>query len=40
MKNTGEIIQILGPVIDVSFDASTTLPGLLDALEVTKENGS
>jgi F-type H+/Na+-transporting ATPase subunit beta len=40
MASTGEIIQILGPVVDVSFDANATLPGLLNALEVTKENGS
>jgi F-type H+-transporting ATPase subunit beta len=39
MASTGEIIQILGPVIDVNFDANATLPGLLNALEVTKENG-
>ena len=39
MANTGKIIQILGPVIDVSFDADATLPSLLNALEVTQENG-
>ena len=39
MASTGEIIQILGPVIDVNFDANATLPGLLNALEVTKEDG-
>ena len=39
MASIGEIIQILGPVVDVSFDANTTLPGLLNALEVTKEDG-
>jgi F-type H+/Na+-transporting ATPase subunit beta len=39
MASTGEIVQILGPVVDVSFDAHATLPGLLNALEVTKENG-
>ena len=39
MTNTGKIIRIIGPVIDVSFDANTALPGLLNALEVTQENG-
>ena len=39
MASIGEIIQILGPVVDVSFDANATLPGLLNALEVTKEDG-
>ena len=39
MSNTGEIIQILGPVVDVGFDASKTLPSLLNALEVVKEDG-
>jgi F-type H+/Na+-transporting ATPase subunit beta len=39
MASTGKIIQILGPVVDVIFDANATLPGLLNALEVTKENG-
>ena len=38
--NTGRITQIIGPVVDVSFDSeNTTLPGILDALEVTKPNG-
>jgi F-type H+/Na+-transporting ATPase subunit beta len=39
MTTTGKIIQILGPVVDVSFDANATLPGLLNALEVIKEDG-
>lgn len=39
MTNPGEIIQIIGPVVDVSFDTNTALPNLLNALEVTKEEG-
>ncbi len=38
---TGKIIQIVGPVIDVSFDITEDqeLPAILDALEITRENG-
>ncbi|NPA36468.1 MAG: F0F1 ATP synthase subunit beta [Chlorobi bacterium] len=37
----GKIIQIVGPVIDVSFDLQENqeLPSILDALEITRENG-
>ena len=39
-SQTGKISQIIGPVIDVTFDTtSVQLPKILDALEVTKENG-
>ena len=38
--NIGRITQIIGPVVDVSFDGENAiLPGILDALEVTKTNG-
>ena len=38
--NSGKITQIIGPVVDVSFDtADAVLPNILDALEVTKPNG-
>ncbi len=39
MANAGTITQILGPVIDVSFETSAALPNLLNALEVTKADG-
>lgn len=40
MANLGKITQVIGPVVDVSFDAAESkLPNILDALEVTKENG-
>ncbi len=39
-ENNGKIVKIIGPVVDVSFDAAgSTLPNILDALEVTKPNG-
>jgi F-type H+-transporting ATPase subunit beta len=36
---TGKITQVIGPVIDVCFDAGGKLPNILDALEVVKTNG-
>ncbi|SDL65636.1 F-type H+-transporting ATPase subunit beta [Catalinimonas alkaloidigena] len=38
--NIGRVTQVIGPVVDVSFEGEgTKLPNILDALEVTKENG-
>ncbi len=39
MVKTGKISQILGPVIDVSFDDYTELPSLFNALEVVQKSG-
>jgi F-type H+-transporting ATPase subunit beta len=40
MANTGKITQVIGPVVDVSFDGEgSRLPNILDALEVTKADG-
>jgi len=40
MANIGRIIQVIGPVVDVSFDAEGAhLPNILDALEITRPNG-
>ncbi len=36
---TGKISQIIGPVVDVSFDQKTSLPNIYDALEVSLPNG-
>ena len=36
---TGKITQVIGPVIDVSFEGGAKLPNILDALEVIKPNG-
>ncbi|MCP4439140.1 MAG: F0F1 ATP synthase subunit beta [Aureispira sp.] len=39
-NNIGNIKQIIGPVVDVSFaDPDTKLPEILNALTVTRENG-
>jgi F-type H+/Na+-transporting ATPase subunit beta len=40
MANIGKISQIIGPVVDVSFEGeAASLPSILDALSVTKSNG-
>ena len=37
---TGEIIQVIGPVIDVSFEETgNELPNIHDALEITRDDG-
>ncbi len=37
---TGEILQVIGPVIDVSFEKSgTELPNIYDALEIKRDDG-
>lgn len=36
---TGVISQIIGPVVDITFDQDAKLPNIYDALEVTNENG-
>ena len=36
-KNIGKIIQIIGPVVDVSFEhEGSVLPNILDALEIKR----
>src|SRR5689334_6711413 len=38
--NVGKIKQIIGPVVDVSFEGENNkLPQIMNALEVTRENG-
>src|SRR5690606_14029895 len=40
MANIGRVTQVIGPVVDVSFDGEgAKLPNILDALVVTKSNG-
>ncbi len=40
MANIGKITQVIGPVVDVSFEGENSkLPNILDSLVVTKENG-
>jgi F-type H+/Na+-transporting ATPase subunit beta len=41
MANIGKITQVIGPVVDVAFDGQgAKLPNILDALEVTKADGT
>lgn len=39
-NNYGEIVQVIGPVVDVSFESTgAELPAINDALELTRDNG-
>ncbi|MEI8096738.1 MAG: F0F1 ATP synthase subunit beta [Candidatus Moraniibacteriota bacterium] len=38
--NTGKIIQVIGPVVDVEFGEGSALPKILDALEVKITDGA
>ena len=33
-QNSGKVTQVIGPVVDVSFDAGSELPNIYDALEI------
>ena len=38
--NKGKIVQVIGPVIDVSFEGEgSSLPNILEALEISRPNG-
>ena len=40
-KNLGEILQVIGPVVDVSFEKTGgELPDIYEALEIKREDGS
>ena len=40
-NNTGKVTQIIGPVIDVTFEnKNTLLPNIYDSLEITRKDGS
>ena len=40
-QSTGKVSQVIGPVVDVSFDtAVNTLPNIYDSLEIKKTDGS
>jgi len=39
MANTGKIKSIIGAVVDVQFDNDSKLPEILNALELTRDNG-
>ncbi len=41
MANTGKIVQVIGPVVDVSFDnEDAKLPNILDALNINRPDGT
>ena len=42
MSNSiGKVSQVIGPVVDVTFDTTkTTLPKIYDSLEISREDGS
>ncbi len=40
MANTGKVVQVIGPVIDVSFPDEKSLPNINDALEIDRTDGS
>ena len=40
-NNIGKISQIIGPVVDVTFENSEAgLPNIYDSLEIAKEDGT
>jgi F-type H+-transporting ATPase subunit beta len=39
MPNMGEVIQVTGPIVDVSFESQEKLPFILNALTVTRADG-
>ena len=40
MANTGQVKQVIGPVVDVSFSKEgSKLPEILSALEIKRPNG-
>lgn len=39
MANIGKIKQIIGAVVDVHFDSDNKLPEILNAMEITRDNG-
>lgn len=40
MSNVGKITQIIGPVIDLSFEESGKLPKILDGIEIIRQDGT
>lgn len=38
--NQGKLIQIIGPVVDVEFPEGVAVPALLNALEISREDGA
>ena len=40
MSNIGKITQVIGPVVDISFEESGKLPKILDAIEISRPDGT
>ncbi|MEM9053487.1 MAG: F0F1 ATP synthase subunit beta, partial [Bacteroidota bacterium] len=38
--NTGKVVQVIGPVIDVSFADEQNLPNIYDSLVIKRADGS
>ena len=36
----GKVSQVIGPVVDVSFEDADSLPNIMDAIEIKKQDGS
>ncbi len=39
-KQIGKVVQVIGPVVDVRFEAGKDLPNIYDALHIKREDGS
>ena len=39
MSKKGKVAQVIGPVVDVSFEESGTIPSIYESLEVTRPDG-
>ena len=39
-KQIGKVVQVIGPVVDVRFEAGKDLPNIYDALHITRADGS
>lgn len=39
-NNIGKITQVIGPVVDISFEDADSLPNILDSIEVKNEEGN
>ncbi|MBP8879452.1 MAG: F0F1 ATP synthase subunit beta, partial [Flavobacteriales bacterium] len=39
-KHIGKVVQVIGPVVDVRFEAAKGLPNIYDALHITRADGS
>ena len=38
--SSGKVVQVIGPVVDVQFPLSESLPDIDDALKVKREDGT